>query len=160
MKPLLAAVAALSLALPTLAGPPAAALREATPCDWEALFRDGALGCGPAGLTRGTVLYAEGKHPRLKARLQGVAWKGKTFHGDGTFTNRWLGGVQAVSAATCVEPSWLDDQPCLVIQYAPNAPVFGNVRDELRQIAPDVWLGRSYDGATGQLRNWFMLREE
>jgi hypothetical protein len=88
MKPLLAVVAALSLALPTLAGPPAAAFREGTPCDWEALFRDGSLGCGPLGLTHGTVLYAEGKHPRLKARLQGVAWKGKTFHGDGTFTNR------------------------------------------------------------------------
>jgi hypothetical protein len=100
----------------------------------------------------------DGKHPRLKARLQGVVWKGKTFHGDGTFTNRWLGGVHAVSAGVCVEPSWLDGQPCLVMQYAPDAPVFGNVRDELRQIAPDVWLGRSYDAATGHPKNWFVLR--
>jgi hypothetical protein len=158
MKPLLAAVAALALASRTLAGPPAAALREATPCCWEALFRQGALGCGPLGHTHGAVLYADGKHPRLKARLQGVVWKGKTFHGDGTFTNRWLGGVHAVSADVRVEPSWLDGQPCLVMQYAPNAPVFGNVRDELRQIAPDVWLGRSYDAATGHPKNWFVLR--
>src|SRR5262245_25430940 len=98
MKPLLVAVVA--LASPVLAGAPAAALREATPCCWEALFRQGTLGCGPVGPTRGTVLYADGKHPRLKARLQGFVWKGKTFHGDGTITNRWLGGVHAVSAAT------------------------------------------------------------
>src|SRR5262249_44674660 len=123
MKLLLTVVAALSLALPALADPPIAAFRNATPCDWEAQFRHGDLGCGPHGLTRGTVLYAEGKHPRFKARLQGIAWKGKVFHDDGTITNRWLGGMQAVSAATSVEPSWLDDQPCLVIQYAPDAPV-------------------------------------
>jgi hypothetical protein len=158
MRPLLAAVAALALASLTVAAPPAAALHEATPCCWEALFRQGAVGCGPLGPTRGAVLYADGKHPWLKARLQGVVWKGKTFHSDGTFTNRWLGGVHAVSAGVGVEPSWLDGQPCLVMQYAPDAPVFGNVRDELRQLAPDVWLGRSYDAATGHAKNWFVLR--
>jgi hypothetical protein len=158
MKQLLAAVAILALASPSLAGPPAAALPQGTPCDWEALFRQGTLGCEPLGPTRGTVLYADGRHPRLKARLQGVVWKGKTFHGDGTFSNRWLGGVEAVSAGVCVEPSCLDGQPCLVMQYAADAPVFSNVRDELRQIAPDVWLGRSYDGATGRPKNWFVLR--
>ena len=160
MRPLLAAVAALALVPPALAGPPAAAFPRATPGCWEALFRQGTLGCGPLGPTRGTVLYADGKHPRLKARLQGVVWKGKTFHDDGTFTNRWLGGVHAVSAGVCVEPSWLDGQPCLVMQYAPDAPVFGGVRDELRQIAPGVWLGRSYDAATGHPKNWFVLREK
>lgn len=161
MKPLLALVAVLTLASPTLSGPPgppAAALRGAGLCCWEELFRQGTLDCAPLGPTRGTVLHAEGKHPRLKARMQGTVWKGKTFHADGTFTNRWLGGIQAVSAETRVEPSWLDGQPCLVMQYAPNAPVFGNVRDELRQIAPNVWLGHSYDVATGQSKNWFVLR--
>ena len=59
-----------------------------------------------------------------------------------------------------MEESWLDGRPCLVMQYAPDAPVFGNVRDELRQIAPGVWLGRSYDAATGHPKNWFVLREK
>jgi len=158
MRSLLTAIAALAPACPAVAGSPAAALRVAAPCGWEVLFRQGTLGCAPYGPTRGTVLHAYGKHPRVTARLQGVVWKRKTFHGDGTFTNRWLGGVHAVSADTRVESSWLDGQPCLAVQYAPNAPVFGNVRDELRQIAPDVWLGRSYDAATGHAKNWFVLR--
>jgi hypothetical protein len=109
---------------------------------------------------QGAVLYADGKHPRLKARLQGIVWKGKTFYGDGTFTNRWLGGVHAISADVRAEPSWLDGQPCLVMQYAPNAPVFANVRDELRRISPDLWLGRSYDAATGHPKNWFVLHSK
>ncbi len=147
----------LALTPVTVAGAPAV-LHETTPCGWEALFRQGTLGCGPLGSTRGVVLYAHGKHPCLKARLQGLIWKGKTFHGDATFTNRWLGGVHAVSAGVEVEPSWLDGQPCYVMQYASNARVFANVRDELRQIAPDVWLGHSYDAATGHVKNWFVLR--
>ncbi len=159
MKPLLAAVAALALASPVLARSPEPTLGQATPCCWEALFRQGTVGCPPVGCTRGTVLYVDGKHPRLTARLQGIVWKGKTFHDDGTFTNRWAGGINAVSTAVRPELSWLDGQPCLVAQYAPDAPVFGNVRDELRQIAPCVWLGRSYDSVTGRAKNWFVLRQ-
>jgi hypothetical protein len=158
MKPHLAAIAALAFTCPAVAGSSAAALREGDPCCWEVLFRKGTVGCDLHGPTQGTVLYADGNHPRVKARLQGIVWKGKNFHDDGTFTNRWLGGVQAVSADTRVEPSWLDGEPCLVMQYAPNVPVFGNVRDELRQIGPDLWLGRSYDAATGHAKNWFVLR--
>lgn len=124
------------------------------------MFRDGTPDGGPVGPTRGTVLYADDAlFPRVKARLQETVWKGKTFHGDGTYTNRWLGGVTAVSAGTQVEPSWVDGQPSLVAQYPPTAPVFGNVRDELRQVSPGVWLGRSYDAATGRPKNWFVLRE-
>jgi hypothetical protein len=158
MKPLLALAAALNFATLAYAGPLARASHEANLCCWEAQFRQGTVGCGPVGPTRGTVLHAEGKHPRLKARMQSSIWKGKNFHGDGTFTNRWLGGIHAITADIRVESSWLDGQPCLVMQYAPNAPVFGNVRDELRQIAPNVWLGHSYDAATGEAKNWFMLK--
>lgn len=159
MKPLVA-IAAFALASPALAGPPASTPRETTSADFETRFRQAELGSSPTGPTRGTVLHVESRFPRVKARLQGVVWKGKTFHDDGTFTNRWLGGVRAVSADTRVEPSWLDGQPCLVMQYPPNAPVFGNIRDELRQIAPGVWLGRSFDGVTGRPKNWFLLRDK
>jgi hypothetical protein len=156
MKTLLAAALALALTSPVLAGAPAR--HEATACGWEALFRNSALGCAPLGPTRGIIVCADGKHPRRKARLQGVVWKGKTFHADGSFTNRWLGGLRAISEHVRVEPSWLDGEPCLVMEYAPDAPVFANVRDEVRQLAPDLWLGRSCDAATGHVKNWFLLR--
>ena len=152
-------VAALALACPASGDSPTLIPYGATPCCWETLFRQAALGSVPLGPARGTVLHADGRRPRVRAGLQGVVWKGKTFHADGTLTNRWLGGVQAVSADAHVGTSWLDGQPCLVMQYAPNAAVFGNVRDELREIAPGVWLGRSIEAASGRPKNWFVLRE-
>jgi hypothetical protein len=158
MKVLLAVIGALIVGSATMAGPRPSDLRTATPCRLEALFRQSDLGCEPVGRTRGTVLYSEGKHPQLKAHMQGLVWKGKTFHDDGTFTNRWLGGVRAGSTGVHIEPSWLDSRPCFVMQYKPDALVFSNVRDEVRQIAPDEWLGRSCDGCTGELKNWFVLR--
>lgn len=158
MKPLLLAAVVLAVACPARGGPLPAARPGAAPADWDALFRQGGVGCGPVGPTRGTVLYADGHLPRVRARAQGAVWKGKTFHGDGTLTNRWLGGVQAVPAVTHVGPSWLDGRPCLVVEYAPTAAVFGGVRDELREVAPGVWLGRSYDAASGRPKTWFVLR--
>lgn len=146
MTPLLAALA--------LSFPP-----SATPESWDASFRQGVVGDAPVGPTRGTVLYADdARLPRVKARLQGAVWRGKVFHGDGTFTNRWLGGVRAGTASTAVEPSWIDGQPSLVVQYPPTALVFRGVRDELREVSPGVWLGRSFDAATGRPKNWFTLR--
>ncbi len=158
MKTLFAMVLSLVLAHSSLAESPAKSLRKQSICCYESLFRQGFLGCLPVGPTHGTILYACGKHPNLKARLQGTVWKGKTFHCDGTFTNRWLGGIKAVSARVCIEPSWLDGQNCLVMQYPADARVFGNVRDEMRQIAPDLWVGHSYDAATGETKNWFILQ--
>ena len=108
--------------------------------------------------SRGTVLYAEGFAPRLKARLQNLAWKGKTFPGDGTLINRWPAGIEAVTAQTSMGTSLFDGQPCLVMQYAPDAPIFPGVRDELREIAPGTWLGRNYDGSNGAFMGYFLLQ--
>jgi len=44
-----------------------------------------------------------------------------------------------------------------VVRYSPSALVFRNVRDELRQVGPGVWLGRSYDATTSRPKNWFVL---
>jgi hypothetical protein len=157
MKPLTIAAIVFLLAVPSFAGHPVADLRRSDVCCWEALFRQGILASAPCGPTRGTVLAADGAFPRLKARFQSTVWKGKTFHSDGTFTNRWLAGVTAGTHPVRIEPSWLDGQPCLVLPYPPHARAFPNVRDELRLIAPNTWLGHSYDSCTGQTKNWFVL---
>lgn len=158
MKSLLASLMILAL-LPQyiFSGPPTRELRKNTPCGWESLFRNASMGCPPCGPTRGIVLYSVGAFPRVKAHLQGTIWKGKTFYGDATFTNRWLGGITAGSASIHVESSWIDGRECHVIQTDSSALVFRNIRDELRQIAPGLWLGISYDSSTGRMKNWFVL---
>jgi hypothetical protein len=130
-----------------------------TICSLDEQFRTGTATGEPCGKTSGKVLIANGAMPKVKARIQSLAWKGKTFHGDGTFTNRWL-GFEAISATTAQGTSWFDGQPCLVMQYPEKAPIFGGVRDELREVSPGVWLGRSYDGATGSFKNYFRLEQK
>ncbi len=146
MKPLLASLA---LALTAFAQPPQS-LEEA--------FRSTEVGTTPVGVTRGTVLSADGAFPRLKAAVQGTIWKGKVFNGDGTFTNRWLGGIRAGTVATTEDASWADGRPVLSATYSPTALVFRYTRDELREVSPGVWLGHSYDTRTGATKNWFVLR--
>ena len=133
-------------------------LQHGNPWSWDDLFSRGTLDGPPCGKTRGTVLYADGHWPKLKARAQSLLWKGKAFHGDGSFTNRWLGGVQAISATVVVENSWFDGQPCFVMTYPSGTPVFGGLRDEIRCIAPNTWLGRSYDSATSCPKGYFLLQ--
>jgi hypothetical protein len=134
------------------------ALQRETVCGWDELFRNGIATGEPCGKTRGTVLIADGKMPRLKARMQNLAWKGKTFPGDGTLINRWPAGIEAVTAQTSVGTSLFDGQPCLVMQYAADAPIFPGVRDELREIAPGTWLGRNYSDSTGGFKGYFLLQ--
>jgi hypothetical protein len=132
-------------------------LRRLDQCQYDELFRNGTACDAPCGKTRGVVLYSEGRHPKAKARLQGMIWKGKTFRGDGTFINRWP-GFEAVTASVEFGVSRFDEKPCLVMEYAPDAPVFGGVRDELREISAGVWLGRSTEAATGRFKNYFLLQ--
>ena len=134
------------------------ALQRETICGWDELFRHGTATGEPCGKTKGTVLLADGPMPRLKARMQNLAWKGKTFPGDGTIINRWPVGIEAVTAQNSMGTSLFDGQPCLVMQYAPDAPVFPGVRDELREIAPGTWLGRNYDGSSGAFKGYFLLQ--
>jgi hypothetical protein len=110
----------------------------------NAAFGAGTVGGVPVGFLRGTpLLVLDAKNPRRRAKLSGMVWKGKHFLPNGRMINQWA-GVRAVEAAVRVEPSWFDGAPCLHLDYPPRAPVFGNTRDELRELAPGLMLGRFY----------------
>jgi hypothetical protein len=115
------------------------------PSDLERRFAEGGVGELPVGLGRGRVLFVcDARFPAFRARLQGLPWKGKVFDCDGRFVNQWL-GFRAIGSHATVGPSWLDGRPCIVLEYAPGTPIFGNTRDELREICPGVFLGRFYE---------------
>ncbi|MBM3993310.1 MAG: hypothetical protein FJ303_04020 [Planctomycetes bacterium] len=109
------------------------------------LFEGASLGEIPVGPARGHVLLmSEARLPRVKARLANSVWKGKHFDADGGFINQWP-GFQALRGSGAVGTSWHDAKPCLVLDYPSGTPVFGNTRDELRQVAPGLYLGRLYE---------------
>jgi hypothetical protein len=111
----------------------------------QGLYATGTSGCTPAGCSRGEVLVmADTRHPRMKVRMANTVWKGKCFAEDGSFINQWA-GFRALHSCVAEGPSWFDGQPCIVMEYPPGTPLFANLRDELRQIGPCLWLGMFYD---------------
>jgi hypothetical protein len=125
----------------------------------DAAFCAGRVGATPCGAGRGKVLLVvDALMPRVRARLMGTVWKGKYFYPGGcAFTNQWL-GFKAVEAPVAVDPSWVDGAPCFVLDYPTTAAVFGNTRDELREIGEGVFLGRFNDRCPcPKLRGYFVL---
>lgn len=115
------------------------------PAELDHLFAAGAAEAIPAGSLRGQALIMPGKRcPRLSAWGSNLAWKGKVFADDGSFVNQWV-GFRALGSCAAIGPSWYDGLPCLAIDYPPGSPIFGNVRDEIRAIAPGLYLGRLYE---------------
>lgn len=111
----------------------------------------------PVGKLRGRVLWVDdATFPRARGRAQSVLWRGKEFDCDGSFTNRFLGFTALPSRGFLAE-SWTDGAAAFVMDYPPGTPVFGRYRDEVREVAPGVWLGRALDRSTGKPLSWFIL---
>jgi hypothetical protein len=127
----------------------------------DQVFAGGHVGELPGGLGRGRVLLVvTARCPRVRAHMNGVVWKGKFFYPDGTFTNQWA-CFRAVSSCVETGSSWYDGKPCIVLEYPPDAAVFANARDELREVAPGVILGRFYERCPcPRLQGYFVLEME
>jgi hypothetical protein len=89
--------------------------------------------------------------------MDSTMWRGKYFYPDGRFTNQFI-GFRAIESRAWMGTSWHDLKPAVILEYPPNAPFFGNNRDELRQIAPGVWLARIYGRCPEpRFTGWFVL---
>jgi hypothetical protein len=105
------------------------------------------------GYVRGRVLIlAGGRFPHTRAKLFGLVWKGKHFDEEGCFINQWAGFRALQSNATYGE-SWYDGRPCLVLEYPAGTPLFADLRDEVRQVGPGLYLIRAYQRSP-QPRFW------
>jgi hypothetical protein len=99
----------------------------------------------PVGFVRGQVLFLSGRPlPRVGARVSGLVWKGKHFDEQGWFINQWT-GFRAIASHATYGASWYDGRPCLVLQYPEGTALLGNMRDEVREIGPGVYLARVYE---------------
>lgn len=120
-------------------------LKKLSACELTSLFEQAPPGAIPVGDVRGKVLLmTDAKHPRLQACLANLAWKGKHFDSDGTYINQWP-GFQALRGKAELGVSGYDGKPCLLFQYPPDTPLFGNMYDEIRQVAPGLYLARLYE---------------
>jgi hypothetical protein len=114
----------------------------------DALFRAHESGPIPDGFAEGTAILAPGStaNASIAGLMKTFIWKGKVFDAEtGTLRNRVLPfGIESVPAKVYRAPSWLDQRECIVLDYAETSIVARWIRDEIRLIAPDIYLGHAY----------------
>jgi hypothetical protein len=122
----------------------AAGLRCLPPCQLEQLYAQGCVRGVPIGwLPGGLLVMTDFPFPRATVRVSQRVWRGKHVEPDGHFINQF-NHFQGMPSQAFIEPSWYDGQPCIVMQYPKGTPLFANIRDEFREIAPGLLLGRVY----------------
>ena len=114
-------------------------------CELETLYRRAEWAPLPCGFAPGRAIPDPGSAKTVRqSRLIGAVWKGKVIRPDGTMINRGPLGLEAVRARIYVGESWLDGRPTLVLDYCGMSRLFPDVRDELREVAPGLYLGLTY----------------
>lgn len=110
----------------------------------ESLYRQAQAGPVPAGFVRGRAIFKPGSRLTVPAsRVTRVLWQGKVFQGDGMMVNRVF-GLRAVHARVYPGTSWLDGQPAIILDYCGTSRLFPNVRDEVREVCPGLYVGLTY----------------
>lgn len=109
------------------------------------LFASGRVGGIPDGSGRGTVLLGAGGAVSYLAATASyaLAWRGKVVDARAGRLKNILTpfNVQAIAAAVYKQESWVDGAPCIVLDYSKTSFIARMIRDEIREIAPGVFLG-------------------
>jgi hypothetical protein len=127
----------------------------------DALFRASPPGPVPSGVLDGVVILFPGTllaRP-VAALVRAVAWQGKVIAPDGaSLRNRILPlGIRLVVALVRASASLVDSRPCIVLDYSATSLIARGVRDEIRLVAPRLYLGVIW--LFGRRVGWFTLRE-
>lgn len=123
-------------------------LLQMSSADLDALFSNSPAGDIPDGSAKGTAIIAPGVKfsAEIAEFVSLFAWQGKTFDAKkGVLRNRILPiGLNAIVATVYKDRSWLDNKECIVLDYSETSLVAHWIRDEIRLISPECYLGRVY----------------
>lgn len=117
-----------------------------------ALYARSEPGPIPDGRSDGRATAAPGTAlGRASESFFGLFWQGKVFdRAGGRLVNRVLGVAEAVPARVFVGESWRDGRPSVVIDYRGVSLLCRPVRDEIRRVGPDLYLGYAYVRTPGE----------
>ena len=114
----------------------------------DELFAAAAAGSIPVGIGRGQALIASGTvvaRP-LAAFIRLLAWRGKEFDAEGRTLHNVVSpfAVRSIKADVYRDASRLDGRPCIVLDYSKTSTVARWIRDEIREVAPGLYVGVVY----------------
>jgi hypothetical protein len=114
----------------------------------DELFTQSPAGEMPEGEAKGTAIVAPGTTyaQNIAVFVNQFAWQGKVFDPvKGVLRNRVSPfGLNAVMAKIYKAESWMDGKECIVLDYSETSLVARWVRDEIRKVAPGLYLGKVY----------------
>ena len=109
------------------------------------LFRNSKAGDIPRGEGEGTVLIDPGTElSEIAAKFVHIfAWQGKVFDPEAGQLRNEISPfkIQAIVANVYKAASWFDGKECIVLDYSQTSLVAHWIRDEIREVAPGVYLG-------------------
>jgi hypothetical protein len=114
------------------------------------IFRNSPAGKIPEGEGAGTAIIAPGTKisDNIAHFVTHFAWQGKVFDpAKGQLRNKILPlGHKAIVAKVYKDKSWFDQKECIVLDYAKTSFLAKKIRDEIREVAPGIYLGIVYWG--------------
>jgi len=114
------------------------------------LFTAARTGPIPVGDTQGTAIFMPGTFIATLVRLLvgWFFWKGKVFTPATKDLRNKLSplSIRGIRATTYIGESWLDGKNVIVIDYSKTSFVAQKIRDEIREVAPGVYLGKVWWG--------------
>jgi hypothetical protein len=126
----------------------------------EVLYRLAQPGPIPQGYTPGIAIFNAGSpFTNVIAQVVGCsAWQGKYFEDPATMINKTF-GVKAIKTVIYLGESYVDGRPSTILDYSVAPRMFQRYRDEIREVAPGIYLGILYRReACGPKRvSWFTL---
>jgi hypothetical protein len=127
-------------------------LLDLSPGQLDDLYRASPVGPIPAGRGAGTALLVPGTVlSKAAAKVaRAVAWKGKVFDPVRGELRNIVGppGVLVIRAKVFLGQSWFDGKESIILDYRRTSRVAHWIRDEMRMIGPDTYLGVAYWGHT------------
>jgi hypothetical protein len=121
------------------------ALTEMSQGELNHLYAAAVPGDIPDGQSEGRAMFFPGNIINQPATMLAMLfWQGKIFNREeGILTNRVF-GFSAIAAEVYYGESYFDGGESIIIDYSDTSLLAQPVRDEIRLIAPNLYLGRAY----------------
>ena len=123
-------------------------LLQMSHAELDDLFRRAVPGPIPNGEGDGTVIFdPDGPIAETAAKLAHfIAWKGKVFDAAAGELRNEIGplGDLAIRAKVYQDKSWFDGNDAIILDYSKTSLVAQWIRDEIREVAPGLYLGIVY----------------
>ena len=108
------------------------------------LYANGKVTALPVGETNGRAIFMPGTFGgRFLSAVADLIWKGKVFGPDGVLVNKIL-GMRIIKARVSEGESWSDSGRAIVIDYKNTSWLAFFLRDEIREVADDLYVGKAY----------------